>query len=386
MWDGSQARQATWFNEKLKRAEADFEFYQLCQSTTVTMSKSGAIAVFSPEHALEHAQGTNKGTMRAPSNRKREDLLARSLAKATAATASPTPAGAQGGTPTPTSVPVPTATTYAAATSGVKPTTMLEDMLGELASNYRLSSETIEKSQLAFLNYFLDGIDSARLADTWRKKCDKSGTEFIIKFIADMSSKGVSITAEETIETTMRQMLDAGLASYGDVNFTNYLEFTGAYEELNDVRTHKIDDASLAHQFKRLIVSLGPTFNQSILLRIALLEGEARARGEDPNADPVAIVNEAAGVVLEDEANTELLKQVKQGRAFMGTGFDPQRNQRSAPPGGQTWSTKTRAARRRTCRACGTASSARRRTRSTRTSATTSICSALTPPSRRRTR
>jgi len=121
MWDGSQARQATWFNEKLKRAEADFEFYQLCQSTTVTMSKSGAIAVFSPEHALEHAQGTNKGTMRAPSNRKREDLLARSLAKATAATASPTPAGAQGGTPTPTSVPVPTATTYAAATARSNP-------------------------------------------------------------------------------------------------------------------------------------------------------------------------------------------------------------------------------------------------------------------------
>ena len=151
MWDGSQARQATWFNEKLKRAEADFEFHQLCQSTTVTMSKSGAIAVFSPEHALEHAQGTNKGTMRAPSNRKREDLLARSLAKATAATASPTPAGAQGVPPTPTSVPVPTTTTYAAAAAtyaaaASKPTTMLEDMLGELASNYRLSSETIEKA------------------------------------------------------------------------------------------------------------------------------------------------------------------------------------------------------------------------------------------------
>ena len=156
MWDGSQARQATWFNEKLKRAEADFEFHQLCQSTTVTMSKSGAIAVFSPEHALEHAQGTNKGTMRAPSNRKREDLLARSLAKATAATASPTPAGAQ----TPTPVPVPTTTTYAAAaatyaaaTSGAKPTTMLEDMLGELASNYKLSSETLDRSLFALSTF-----------------------------------------------------------------------------------------------------------------------------------------------------------------------------------------------------------------------------------------
>ena len=190
------------------------------------------------------------------------------------------------------------------------------------------------------------------------KKCDGSGTKFIIKFIEDMASKGVSITAEETIETTMRQMLDAGLVSYGEVNFTNYLEFTGAYEELNDVRVHKIDDASLAHQYKRLILSLGPTFNQSMLLRIALLEGECRARGDDPSTDPVSIVNEAAGIVLEDEANIELLKQVKQGRAFAASGFDPQRNVRNSassasphtaaggatrtPPGGQTWSDNLR--------------------------------------------
>ena len=58
-WDGCQARQASWFNEKLKRAEADYEFNQLCVSATVTLEKSGAIAVHSPEHALEHAEGRN---------------------------------------------------------------------------------------------------------------------------------------------------------------------------------------------------------------------------------------------------------------------------------------------------------------------------------------
>ena len=68
---------------------------------------------------------------------------------------------------------------------------MLEDKLGELASNYKISSETIEEAQLRFLNFFLDGIESRHLSELWRKKCDKSGTEFIIKFLADMKTKGV---------------------------------------------------------------------------------------------------------------------------------------------------------------------------------------------------
>ena len=90
-WDGGSAHQATWFNQKLKSAECDFEFHQLCTSTTVTLKKNGTIAVFSPEHAVEHAQGANKGTMRAPNNRKREDLLARSLAKAASSTTTSSP-------------------------------------------------------------------------------------------------------------------------------------------------------------------------------------------------------------------------------------------------------------------------------------------------------
>ena len=146
-WDGSQARQASWFNEKLKRAEADFEFHQLCVSGTVTLEKSGAIAVHSPEHALEHAEGRCKGTMRAPNRRVRESLLTRSLANmASTVTSSPAPSGAHGGfpTPTPTTAPATSATSIT-----TKPSTMLENALGELAGNYKLASEMIEKAQLA---------------------------------------------------------------------------------------------------------------------------------------------------------------------------------------------------------------------------------------------
>ena len=121
-----------------------------------------------------HAQGLNKGTMRAPNNRKREDLLARSLAKAASSmtSSSPIPSTGHGGFPTPTPAP---ATYAAAASSSPKPKTMLEDKLGELASNYKLSSETIEEAQLRFLNFFLDGIESRHLSDLWRK-CARSAT------------------------------------------------------------------------------------------------------------------------------------------------------------------------------------------------------------------
>ena len=135
-----------------------------------------------------------------------------------------------------------------------KSLTKMEDMLGEQANRYRISPESIEKIQDDFLEFFLEGISSSRVADSWRKKSNNSGCEFIVKFIASMSSRTASITSEETVELAMRAMLDAGLTAFGDVNHTNFLEFIGDYEDLNDVRTHPIDDASLAHgrQGKRL--------------------------------------------------------------------------------------------------------------------------------------
>ena len=96
----------------------------------------------------------------------------------------------------------------------------------EANHNYRLSNKTIEKAQLRFLNYFLGGIESQHLSDMWCKKSEKSGTEFIVKFIADMSTKGVSITAEETIETTMRQFKCSRPASRATATSTSPITST----------------------------------------------------------------------------------------------------------------------------------------------------------------
>ena len=76
----------------------------------------------------------------------------------------PAPAliGGSAGHPAPTPSPpfVPTLATTP------KSATKMEDMLGELASRYRVSPETIEKLQLDFLNYFLEDMASTRMADT----------------------------------------------------------------------------------------------------------------------------------------------------------------------------------------------------------------------------
>ena len=219
---------------------------------------------------------------------------------------------------------------------------MLEEVLGELGRRYVVSPESIEKLELDFLNFFLDDFMQPRMAENWRKRCCSSKTWCCSSwlFIEDMATKPSSVTSEETIEMEMRKMMEGGLQSFGDVSFNTYIEFIGAYEELNDVRKHKIDEESMAHQYKRLIMQLGPALAQSIELRIALIE-TVRQRG-GLSLDAIEIVNEAAAFVLEEESNKELLKQVKEGRAFLGAGFDPQRNQRDAPgtrpPGGQTWS------------------------------------------------
>ena len=139
LWDGGTTRQASWLNKKLKDAEADFDYSQLCASGTVTLNKSGLIAVFSPEHALEHAEGQNQGTMRAPNTRTREHLLARSLARQPVQ-AQPPLVGSSGGHPAPT--PSPTVQTLATTP---KAATMLEEVLGELGKRYIVSPESIEK-------------------------------------------------------------------------------------------------------------------------------------------------------------------------------------------------------------------------------------------------
>ena len=76
----------------------------------------------------------------------------------------------------------------------------------------------------------------------------------------------------------MRKMMEGGLQSFGDVSFNTYIEFIGAYEELNDVRKHKIDEESMAHQYKRLIMQLGPALARGGVEQGAPQAGQRRSR------------------------------------------------------------------------------------------------------------
>ena len=157
MWNGGQSLQMGWLNLRLKEAESDFDFCQLSESGSVTLDRSGLVAVFTPEHARDHATGANKGTMRNPNMRMREDLT-----RFQTAPASPSSTTTHGGYPTPGAPTVPTTT--------VKPPTMLQNALGELADGYKLSAESIEKADLNYLNFFLEGISNARMSDMWGKR------------------------------------------------------------------------------------------------------------------------------------------------------------------------------------------------------------------------
>ena len=332
-WLGATSNQAIFFMTLMKLVFSIYDFKQLMTTATVTM-KDGTKAVFSPEHALEHAKGENMGSARKPNTRRREDIATRLLTNSAPGT-TPSPAAPHGGHPTPT---VPTVQTSASS----KPPTLLESQLGELAHGYKIAPEIIEMKDDDILTFIIGYIGADRLKELWMKKAEQNGgggRGFVIAFVADMDKRGVSFTAGETVEVQMQQIIDAGLP---DVSFTGFLEMTAAYDELNQVCTHPKTDAEVAYKYKRVISALDPKIENQMLMRISILENEVRGRGEKPEDDPITLVTEAAGIVLEEESNLEILKALKSGRALNAQGrFDPQRNTRNdgTPSHGQTWST-----------------------------------------------
>ena len=62
-WLGATSNQAIFFMTLMKLVLSIYDFKQLMTTATVTM-KDGTKAVFSPEHALEHAKGENRGAPR----------------------------------------------------------------------------------------------------------------------------------------------------------------------------------------------------------------------------------------------------------------------------------------------------------------------------------
>ena len=72
----------------MKLIQSIYDFKQLMTTATVTM-KDGSKAVFSAEHALEHAKCENVGTMREPNSRRRESIATRLPSSASAPTPAP---------------------------------------------------------------------------------------------------------------------------------------------------------------------------------------------------------------------------------------------------------------------------------------------------------
>ena len=75
-WLGQTHNQALFFVTLCKLLQSFYDFKQLMTTATVTM-KDGKKAVFSAEHALEHAKGENMGSMRKPNSRRRESIATR---------------------------------------------------------------------------------------------------------------------------------------------------------------------------------------------------------------------------------------------------------------------------------------------------------------------
>ena len=85
-------------------------------------------------------------------------------------------------------------------------------ILGDHASEYKLAPDLIEEKDLAFFNFFADGISNPRLKNHYKKACSDSGRQFIAIFIQEMDDDGSSLTAEDTVEARMRAILAGGLA------------------------------------------------------------------------------------------------------------------------------------------------------------------------------
>ena len=340
-WRGQTNNQALFFVTLTKLLLSNYDFNQLITTATVTM-KDGIKAVFSAEHALEHAKRENVGTAREPNTRRRVSVATR-LPTAGAPATTPAPAaGTHGGHPTPTP-----STTGTSTTSSRQ--SQLEAMLGaELANEYKIAPEIIEMKDGEILNFIMKYLGADRLKELWMKKADQNGggaRGFLVAFVADMARRGVSFTIEETVETQMSQILEAGLP---DPSFMGFLEMSSAYEEMNQVCKHPKTEAEIAYKYRRVIAALDPRIEHRLDTRISMIESEMRSRGEKPEDHPIDLITEAAGIVLEEESNLEILKSLKAGgRALNAQGrFDPQRNSRNGGGGGggggaaaQTWAT-----------------------------------------------
>ena len=195
-WGGDQVSRGAWFNAKLKGAADVFEYKTLCFYGTVSTSR-GKTAVFSTEHALNHLQKVGIGTWREPNEAKRKPFDPASCgATPSSVSASPSVHGGYPGTTPTVQTPKPPSSLAA---------------LGEYAEQYQIAADIIEEKDLAFLNYFLDGMTNTHLKQKYKRLSNDSGRNFIRVFQEEMEADGISMSAEDTVEAYMRAILEAGM-------------------------------------------------------------------------------------------------------------------------------------------------------------------------------
>ena len=194
VWNGSQADRAQWLNAMIRSADGDYVFNSLVATGAVPITTRGYTAVFGPQHALEHLAGENIGTFKKPNMRDREDLNALRTASTTTPSAT-TPA--HGGYIAPTISA--DQTDGSAAPTATKSASILQEVLGELADQYKIAPDAILEADLRYLNHFIDAIANYRLADIWKNKSGKSsGRRFVTLMLEEMADSGVSLTTEDT--------------------------------------------------------------------------------------------------------------------------------------------------------------------------------------------
>ena len=74
-WNGDQLHRASWFNTMIKEAQDVFKYKSLILSGTAPISNRGQVAVYSTDHAIEHARRLNLGTWNKPSARRRTNSV-----------------------------------------------------------------------------------------------------------------------------------------------------------------------------------------------------------------------------------------------------------------------------------------------------------------------
>ena len=150
-WAGGQVERSPWFHKRLNELESIFKLKLLCISAAVSIPSKGQVAVFSAEHAKEHLEGKNQGTIQSPNMRSRETMSAPTTASQTTTAASPAHGGYPGTPIPPTAAPT---TTYASTVTTGRVTSLLEQELGAHASGYLLAPLTIEEADEELLLHF----------------------------------------------------------------------------------------------------------------------------------------------------------------------------------------------------------------------------------------